>query len=59
LLDGAVYSVRGEHDSAVFTDLPLLDFPLVIVERDTLRLMDRASAPPNKSVPSLATRGPL
>ena len=56
LLDGSVQAVpapRTEGGSSVFPDLPLFDFPLVLVERTEVKLAPGRTAPAYDAIPVL------
>ena len=59
LLDGSVHPLpapKDENGTVVFADLPLFDFPLVIVERAGVALSASRTAPDDDSIPSLSLR---
>jgi hypothetical protein len=61
LLDGAVHALpapRREGGEAVLADLPMCDYPLVVVERAEVKLVATLTAPPLDSVPELAVPRP-
>jgi len=54
LLDGSVHALpapRTENGAAVFGDLPLFDFPLLIVECAEIKLAAVRTSPDNEAVP--------
>jgi hypothetical protein len=56
LLDGSVHSLpapREETGAAVFADLPLFDFPLVIAERAEVSLATASATPAHEAIPQL------
>ena len=56
LLDGSVHALpapRNEDGAAVFADVPLFDFPLVIAERAEVSLRAQRATPANDAVPPL------
>lgn len=56
LLDGSVHSLpppRDEYDAAVFADLPLFDFPLVIAERTEVSVGASRLTPAHDAIPTL------
>ncbi|MDI1319115.1 MAG: hypothetical protein PSW75_02835 [bacterium] len=56
LLDGSVHALatpRDENGMAIFTGLPLFDFPLVISERAQTALSPQRSTPGNDAIPQL------
>jgi len=56
LLDGSVHPLpapRTENNAAVFDNLPLFDFPLIIVERVEIKLATASVVPANEAIPRL------
>ena len=56
LLDGSVHALaapRAENGVAVFSDLPLFDFPLVIVEQAEIALTTNRATPLQEAIPLL------
>lgn len=54
LLDGSVHSLpapRQGNGAAVFADLPMFDFPLVIAERTEIALAKSPATPENEAIP--------
>ncbi len=53
-LDGSVRSLavpRREGDTAVFPDLPMFDFPLMIAEREEVKISARRCVPEQDAIP--------
>lgn len=56
LLDGSVHAVpapRTDGGGSVFSDLPLFDFPLVLMERTEVNLVPARSTPVHDAIPVL------